>query len=201
MIHIELIPEQREALEKARRIRSTNLAERCLAILLSDRGQRVHAIAEFMGRHEHTIRSWLKAYLQEGIDGLKATPPVGRTNHKEQTALTLLQPVLAQHPSEYGYLEAGWSTNLLVDYLHRQGLETSESTVKRALKRGGWVYKRFAKTMPAHAPSSEEKKVGWTRLSAPSSRSGMSRTSRFILLMNRTLAMSPMCNAVGCGRK
>jgi len=170
MIRIELPPEQRLLLEQARRMRSSNLSERCLAVLLSDRGQRVPAIAQTLSRHEHTIRSWLKAYLQDGIEGLKATPPVGRTNRKEQSALTILPPVLAKHPSDYGYLEAGWSTNLLVDYLHGQGLEASESTVKRALKRGGWVYKRFAKTVPAHAPSSEEKKLGWTRLSAPSSR-------------------------------
>ena len=176
MIHIDLLPEQRDALAKARRIRSSNLAERCLAVLLSDQGQRVPAIAASMGRHEHTIRSWLKAYRQDGIEGLKDTPPLGRPNRKEQAALTILHPVLAKHPSEYGYLEAGWSTNLLVDYLHQQGLETSESTVKRALKRGGWVYKRFAKTLPVHAPSSEEKKRGWTRWSAPSRRSRSSRT-------------------------
>ncbi len=160
MIHMDLIPEQREALEKARRIQSSTLAERWLAVLLSDQGHRVPAIAASMGRHEHTIRSWLKAYLKEGIEGLKATPPLGRTHRKEQSALRLLQPVLANHPSDYGYLAAGWSTTRLVDYLHKQGLEASESTVKRALKRGGWVYKRFAKTMPVEAPSSEEKNSG-----------------------------------------
>ncbi len=176
MIRIQLPHEQREALEKARRIRTSSLAERCFAVLLSDRGHSVPAIALASGRHEHTIRSWLKAYLKEGIAGLKDTPPVGRTNRKELAALTILQPVLAKHPSEYGYLEAGWSTNLLADYLFQQGLEASESTVKRALKRGAWVYKRFAKTMPGHAPSSVEKKLGWTRLSKPSLRSVMSRT-------------------------
>ena len=176
MIRIALIPEQREALEKARRIRTANLAERCLAVLLSDRGQRVPAIAEATGRHEHTIRSWLKAYMKEGIEGLKVPPPVARTNRKELEALTILQPVLAKHPSDYGYLEAGWSTNLLGDYLVQQGLEASASTVKRALKRGGWVYQRFAKTMPAHAPSSQEKKLGWTRSLRPSLPSVMSRT-------------------------
>ncbi len=139
MIRIQLPSEHREALEKARRIRTSNLAERCFAVLLSNRGQSVPTIALASGRHEHTIRSWLKAYIQEGLEGLKATAPPGRTNRKEQEALTILQPVLAKHPSEYGYLEAGWSTNLLVDYLVQQGLEASESTVKRALKRGGWV--------------------------------------------------------------
>ncbi len=177
MIRIDLPHEQHEALERARRIRSSNLAERCFAVLLADRGHSVPAIAIASGRHEHTIRSWLKAYIQEGIEGLKGTPPPGRTNRKEQEALAILQPVLGNHPSDYGYLEAGWSTNLLVDYLAQQGLEASDSTVKRALKRGGWVYKRFAKTMPAHAPSSEEKKLGWTRSSTPSLRSAMSRIS------------------------
>ena len=160
MISIQLPPEQREALEKARLIRTSNLPERCLAVLLSDRGQRVPVIAQSTGRHEHTIRSWLKAYMTEGIEGLKDTPPPGRTNRKEQASLSLLDQVLPHSPSAYGYCEAGWSTNLLVDSLRQHDLHASESTVKRALKRGGWVYKRFAKTMPAHAPSSAEKKSG-----------------------------------------
>ena len=176
MIRIYLPSEQRERLEKARRLRTTNLAERCLAVLLSDRAQSVPVIAESIGRHDHTIRSWLKAYIQDGIEGLRHTPPPGRTNRKEQEALMILQPVVAKHRSEYGYLEGGWSTHLLVDYLHGQGLEASDSTVKRTLKRGGWVYKRFAKAVPAHAPSSEEKKRGWMRVSAPSSRSRASMT-------------------------
>ena len=179
MIRVHLLPEQREMLEQARRIRSSNLAERCLAVLLSDRDQSVPVIAESIGRHEHTIRSWLKAYLLEGLEGLQNTPPPGRTNLKAHEALTILQPVLARHPSAYGYLEAGWSTNSLVAYLSTQGLAVSPSPVKRALKQGGWVYKRFAKTMPVHAPSGEEKKVGWTRLSRapwPSVRRKMSRS-------------------------
>ncbi len=168
MIRIQLTPEQREALEKARRIRTSTLAERCLVVLRSDLGQRVPSIAESTGRHEHTIRSWLKAYMNGGIEGLKDTPPPGRTNRKEQAALSILQQVIPKSPSDYGYLEEGWSTNLLVDYLGQQDLLASPSTVKRALRRGGWVYKRFAKTMPAHAPSSTEKKLGWTRLSEKS---------------------------------
>ncbi len=139
MIRIQLPPEQREVLEKARRIRTSNLAERCLAVLLSDRGQNVPAIAQSTGRHEHTIRSWLTAYMTDGIEGLKDTPPPGRTNRKEQAARSILGQVLPNSPSAYGYCEAGWSTNLLVDSLRRQDLQASESTVKRALRRGGWV--------------------------------------------------------------
>ena len=80
MIRIQLTREQRDALAKARRIRTSNLAERSLAVLLSDQDQRVPAIAKSLGRHEHTIRSWLKAYMADGIEGLTYTPPPGRTN-------------------------------------------------------------------------------------------------------------------------
>ena len=124
MIRIQVPFEQRQRLEQARRIRTSNLSERCLAVLLSDCGQSVPVIAKSIGRHEHTIRSWLKAYLREGIEGLKNTPPPGRTNRKEHEALMILQPVLTKHPSDYGYLEAGWSTHLLVDYLHKQVLRS-----------------------------------------------------------------------------
>jgi transposase len=178
MIYIRLTPEQRHALEQARRLRTSHLAERCLMVLLSDRGQSVPAIAQSTGRHEHTIRSWLKAYMRGGIEGLKATPPSGRTNRKEQAALSLLAQVIPRSPSDYGYLEAGWSTNVLVDSLQRQDVMASASTVKRALKRGGWVYKRFAKTIPAHAPSAAEKKGGWTSSSEKSLPSRVSMSSR-----------------------
>jgi transposase len=176
MIRVQLPVDPRQGLEPARRSRSSNLSERCLAVLLSDGGQSVPVIAESIGRHEHTIRSWFKADLSEGSEGLKNTPPPGRTNRKEPEALMILQPGLAKHPSDEGYLEAGWSTHRWVDYLHKQGLAVSESPVKRALKRDGWVYKRFAKTVPREAPSSQEKKLGWTRLSPRSRRSRTSRT-------------------------
>ncbi len=139
MIRMQLTPEQREGLEKARRIRTSNLAERCLVVLRSDRGHSVPVLAESTGRHAHTIRSWLKAYLKGGSAGLKNTPPPGRTNRKEQAALSIVAHVIPHSPSAYGYLEAGWSTNILVDYLGQQDLLASPSTVKRALKRGGWV--------------------------------------------------------------
>lgn len=139
MIPIALIPEQRAALDKARRIRTAHLAERCVAVLLAARGHRVPTIAESLGRHAHTIRRWLTGYLNEGIAGLKDTPPAGRTNRTELAALPMLPPVFAKPPSADGSLEAGWSTNLLVADLSHQGLQASESTVQRALKRGGWV--------------------------------------------------------------
>ena len=112
MIRIQRTCEQREALAKARRICTSNLAERCLAVLLCDRGHHVPAIAQSLGRHEHTIRSWLGGSLTSGMEGLKDTPPPGRPTRKEQVVLSILEPVIPKSPRSYGYLEEGWSAAL-----------------------------------------------------------------------------------------
>ena len=59
-----------------------------MALLLSDRGQRLRVMAESIGPHEHPIGSWLKAYLGEGLEGLQNTSPPGRPPRKEHEALT-----------------------------------------------------------------------------------------------------------------
>lgn len=61
------------ALEKARRIRHSNLAERCGVVLLADRGPSPPATAPSTGRHAHPIRRWLKAYLAGGWRGSRPT--------------------------------------------------------------------------------------------------------------------------------
>jgi hypothetical protein len=40
--------------------------------------------------------------------------------------------------------------------------------VRRQLRAGDWVYKRFASTVPRDAPSAEKKKPGWQKLLPPS---------------------------------
>jgi transposase len=74
---------------------------------------------------------------------------------------------LAQSPSHCGYIEDGWTVDLIRHYLAQHTDEVSDSTVRRQLQTGGWVYKRFAKTVPRNAPSREKKKRGWQKLSPP----------------------------------
>jgi len=41
--------------------------------------------------------------------------------------------------------------------LEAEGINTSTTTVKRALKKKGWCYKRFSKTLPRDIPSDKDK--------------------------------------------
>jgi transposase len=173
MICLVLSSEETAHLEQARRTRP-QIAERCHYVLLNAEGWSVPQIAQRLDRNEHTIRTWLKAYQTAGLQGLQNTPQPGRPATKGQLVTAQLESLLAQSPSHCGYIEDGWTVDLIRHYLAQHTGDVSDSTVRRQLQAGGWVYKRFAKTVPRNAPSREKKKRGWqtsSRLSVPVKRS------------------------------
>jgi transposase len=168
MIRIDLTPEEKSKLETTRRSRRSQVAERCHYVLLNAQGVPVPQIAQRLARNEHTIRKWLKAYHGQGLSGLDNAPPPGRPATKAHKLDQHLDGLLAQPPNAYGYIEAGWTVDLLRDYLGQHDLDVSDATVRRALKAGGWVYKRCTIGMPKPAPTADEKNAGWHKLSRPS---------------------------------
>ena len=167
MIRLVLSPEEIAHLEQARRTRP-QIAERCHYVLLNAEGWSVPHIAQRLDRNAHTIRTWLNAYQTAGLPGLHNTPQPGRPATKGQEVTAQLEPLLAQSPSHFGYIEEGWTVDLIRHYLVQHTGDVSDSTVRRQLQAGGWVYKRFATTVPLNAPSREKKKRGWQKLSRPS---------------------------------
>jgi len=173
MICLVLSPEETAHLEQARRTRP-QIAERCHYVLLNAEGWSVPHIAQRLDRNEHTIRTWLKAYQTAGLQGLQNTSQPGRPATKGQLVTAHLENLLAQSPTHFGYIEDGWTVDLIRHYLAQHTGDVSDATVRRQLQAGGWVYKRFAKTVPRNAPSREKKKRGWqklSRLSVPVKRS------------------------------
>jgi transposase len=107
------------------------------------------------------MRKWLSAYQEQGVLGLQNTPPPGRPPIQGADLGYQLESILSHPPSHYGYLEAGWTVDMIRDHFRQHDLTVSDATVRRRLKDGGWVYKRCAKTVPHKAPSAEQKKNGW----------------------------------------
>jgi transposase len=167
MIRLVLSPEEQASLEQTRRSR-LQLAERCHYVLLNAQGWSVPQIARRLDRNEHTIRTWLKAYRTAGLLGLHNTPQSGRPATTGQRVAAQLEQLLVHRPSHFGYIENGWTVDLLRAYLAQHHEAVSDATVRRQLKAGDWVYKRFAKTVPRNAPTAEKKKPGWQKLSPPS---------------------------------
>lgn len=167
MIRLVLSPEEQASLEQTRRSRP-QLAERCHYVLLNAQGWSVPQIARRLDRHAHTIRTWLKAYRTAGLPGLHNTPQSGRPATKGHGVAAHLEHLLAQSPGHLGYIEDGWTVDLIRHYLAQHHEAVSDATVRRQLQAGDWVYKRFTKTVPRNAPTAEKKKPGWQKLSPPS---------------------------------
>jgi transposase len=167
MIRLTLSPEDQAHLAQTRRTR-LHLAERCHYVLLNAQGWRVPQIAQRLNRNEHTMRTWLKAYRTAGLPGLHNTPQSGRPATTGQRVSAHIEQLLAHSPSHFGSIEDGWTVDLLRDSLAQPQAPASDATVRRQLKAGDWVYKRFSTTVPRNAPSAEKKKPGWQRLSPPS---------------------------------
>jgi transposase len=167
MIRIALTPEALSQLATTRCSRRAQVAERCRYVLLNAQGWSVPQIAQRYERHEPTMRTWLKAYHAQGLAGLDDTPPPGRPATKSQKLEPQLDTLLTPVPSAYGYIEAGWTVDVLRDDLGQHDLPVSDTTVRRGLKSRGWVYKRCAQTLPKNAPTAEKKKPGWQRLLPP----------------------------------
>jgi hypothetical protein len=87
---------------------------------------------------------------------------------KGQHVTEQLAQLFVHSPSHCGYLEDGWTVDLIRDYLAQHHEMVSDATVRHQLQAGDWVYKRFAKTVPRNAPSAEKTKRGWQKLLPPS---------------------------------
>jgi transposase len=161
VIRLQLSPEEHAYLEQTRRTSRSQVAERCHDVRLNASGCSVPQIAQRLERNEHTIRQWLSAYQVQGVMGLHNPPPPGRPPIQGADLMHQLETLLSHPPSHSGSLEAGWTVDMLRDHFRQHDLTVSDATVRRRLKDGGWVYKRFAKTLPQNAPSAEQKKSGW----------------------------------------
>jgi transposase len=117
-------------------------------------------MAPRLDRNAHTMRPWLKAYRTAGLTGLSNTPQPGRPATTGQRVSAQLEQLLAHDPTHFGSIEDGWTVDLIRDDLAQHHGPASDATVRRQLKAGDWVYKRFAKTVPRNAPTAEKKSPG-----------------------------------------
>ncbi|MBI2786069.1 MAG: IS630 family transposase [Legionella longbeachae] len=153
-----LSDEQKQELLKLRNARTgKNTAERAYYVLLSSEGKSIDEISVQMNRNPHTIRCWIKRYLARGLSGLIDKCSPGRPDQLKADVKKQLNELLRESPKKYGYQQAGWQINLLLDQLNKMIGPVSATTVKRALHEHGWVYKRFSKKTLLSAPSKDEK--------------------------------------------
>lgn len=124
--------------------RDVSLYRRTLAVLEFDRGRTVADIAKMLGMTRQSVYNWVHAYRQAcDPAALEDDPGRGRHPLLDDEEEHWLQALLVRSPQELGYPHTNWTVPLLQDVLQRSsGRRDSEDTIRRALHRLDYVWKR-----------------------------------------------------------
>jgi len=118
----KLTDEEKAAIAKLARSRTAAAreVERARIILLASKGKRVPAIAQELELTEITVRTWLKRFNNEGLDGLADLPRSGRpaTYSAEQVAEVIAAAL--SDPQQLGQPFACWTLDRLETYLNEE---------------------------------------------------------------------------------
>lgn len=143
MYRITLSHDQHEELRECTRQASlaASTRDRLEMVRLSDAGWSVPRIARHLGQHEHTVRTWIKAFLDGGFDALPNKPRGGK-----QSALTasLLEAVRA----EVATGTRTWTAAQLAAWVADQhGVRLSADRLRIHLRRARISWQRTSRTL------------------------------------------------------
>jgi transposase len=116
--------------------------KRFRAMLLRGEGLTVEAVAQSLGCSQASVYAWSAAWRQDGVAGLAEGDHGGGQVKLGVTAEAVLTDLLATDPQTHGYRATGWTVPLLRTELASRGTVVAERTIRRALHRLGYRWKR-----------------------------------------------------------
>jgi transposase len=128
------------------------------AVLRVADGQRAEESAASLGCSPASVYTWLAAWREEGLAGLVEAPHPQPIRTHAAPLETLLDGLLGDDPQRHGHHATGWTVPLLHGEAERAGLRVSEHTVRRAVRRLGWRWKRPKYVLGRPDPAYEGKK-------------------------------------------
>jgi transposase len=145
MSQLNLTSWQRKVLRRQRaETRDVRQYRRILAVLEFDYGRSVADIARMLGVSRQSIYHWIEAYAQTR-NPIALEDEEGRGRHRllDEDQEHLLEALLATSPQQLGYPHVNWTVPLLQEVLEiATDLAVSQDTLRRALHRLGYVWKR-----------------------------------------------------------
>jgi len=138
-----LTEQQRTALDAAvaaeKRVRRWR---RYRAIQLRADGMTVAAVAHTLGCSQASVYAWTAAWRQAGVEGLAEGDHGGGQVKLDAAAEAVLRQRLSTDPQTHGHRATGWTVPLLRTELAQAGYAVAPKTVRRALHRLGYRWKR-----------------------------------------------------------
>jgi transposase len=112
------------------------------AVLLLSEGTRTEEVAAVLGCGASSVYAWAAAWRRHGLAGLVEAPRPQRPPRLAGAGEVLLAEVLSSDPQAHGRHATGWTVPQLRSELAERGYALSERTIRRALHRAGWRWKR-----------------------------------------------------------
>jgi transposase len=153
---------ERDALEVARRgARGARQWGRYQALLLLAERRSPAEVAAVLGVGLASVYNWAAAWRQAGVTGLAEGPHPGFTPRLDAAGERWLEGLLGSDPQALGYTTVGWTVPLLRREATAAGYRLSAATLRRAIHRLGWRWKRPKYVLGRPDPAYGEKKRRW----------------------------------------
>lgn len=158
-IDVALSAEERATLVRAaRQTRRVRQGRRLQAVLLLAEGQTPQAVALALGASRSGVYHWAARWRRAGLEGLAEGPHRGLARRFDAAGEHWLDATLASDPLTRGYQAPGWTVPLLRREAAQAGYAVSAATLRRAIRRLGWRWKRPEYVLGRPDPEYAEKK-------------------------------------------
>jgi transposase len=138
MIQVRRLSDQEERFLKgvvSSRQASPMAVLRAKVVLLSNQKWSVPRIAQHLGLHHHSVRSRIRRFNSQGLDGLLDRPRSGRPRiYGQQQRQTVLQ-IARTDPAAFGLSLRSWTLSALQHHLVESGVAPAigRGTIRRIL--------------------------------------------------------------------
>ena len=112
------------------------------AVLLRAEGMTVAAVATALGCSEASVYGWTARWRRAGVAGLQEGDHGGGRVKLNAAGEARLETLLASDPQAHGHQATGWTVPLLHTALAQAGYAVSPRTIRRAIHRRGYRWKR-----------------------------------------------------------
>jgi transposase len=146
MVALHLTARDRDGLaESARHSADARVTRRALALLDLDAGESPTRVAERYRVSRSTVYEWAARWGDTDrprSDRLRDADRSGRPPDSRDAVGAAVADLMPTAPTVHGDRHPAWTTPLLLAHLKRQGVETSDTTVRRALHTLGYRWQR-----------------------------------------------------------
>lgn len=132
--------------------------KRLRAVLLRADGLTVAAVARVLECSVASVYAWTAAWRRAGLRGLDEAPRGGRPRRLDAAGEAVLLARLGSDPQAHGHQATGWTVPLLRTELAQAGYRVGERTLRRALHRLGFRWKRPQYVLGRPDPAYAEKR-------------------------------------------